>query len=333
VQCIALQTYRIKAKDAYKVKTLGMTESKTCDSQYTPSDLTNKLDGASKNTDYYDMRRISNPRTVAINRILAQVLRRPYLAVPPEAPFFQVGTYLATGSKIYVDGLIVARDNELVGRIGGKHILRHVLNMRYDDWSSVTAFELMDGSTSSVEIDSSLSSLLELFARTKFALAPITSKGFLVGSIVIRDLLPLISEMALDTPVTMIASPIARICNTETLKNSIDIMLKMNIRNLVISSGDVNDESNYILNDRKILEFIFSYEGRKIMEQELGEKALSSVNVTCLDMIPVPSISGDQTISKIAAMLRDIGTPGLLLKNHIVTPWDVVMKTIGKGTI
>jgi predicted transcriptional regulator len=98
------------------------------------------------------------------------------LAVSPEAPLFQVGTHLATGCSIYVDGLIVARDNRLVGRISGKHILGHVLNMRNDDWSSVTALELMDGNTSSVEIDSSLSSLLELFARTKFALAPITDK-------------------------------------------------------------------------------------------------------------------------------------------------------------
>ncbi len=47
-------------------------------------------------------------------------------------------------------------------------------------------------------------------------------------------------------------------------------------------------------------------------------------------MMVASSISENQTISKTATMLRDINTPALLLKNNIVTPWDVVMKTIGK---
>ncbi|MFZ0404937.1 MAG: hypothetical protein WAL79_03850 [Nitrososphaeraceae archaeon] len=51
------------------------------------------------------------------------------------------------------------------------------------------------------------------------------------------------------------------------IKNSIDIMLKKKIRNLVVSpAGDYdNNNGNYIVNDRMILEYIFSYEGRKIM--------------------------------------------------------------------
>jgi hypothetical protein len=79
-----------------------------------------------------------------------------------------------------------------------------------------------------------------------------------------------------------------------------------------------------------ILEFIFSYEGRKIMHQGLGATALDSVSLNSLDMMAAPSISENQTISKTATMLRDINTPVLLFANNIVTPWDVVMKTIGK---
>lgn len=333
VQCIALQTYKIKPKNAFKDKTLGLTESKNYESQHTPSHLSDRLDATSMDTDYSHKTSFSKVTARRIDQVLAHVLQRPYLAVSPEAPFFQVGTYLATGSKIYVDGLIVARDKRLVGRISGKNILRHVLNMRGDDWSSATALELMDGNASSVEFDSSLSSVLELFARTKFALAPITDKESLIGSIVIRDLLQLVSELNVDSPVTMICSPIARICNTETLKSSIEILLKNNIRNLVISpaeADDANCEQNYILSDRMILEYIFSYEGRKIMKHGPAAKALSSVSVNCLDMIPVSFISENQSISKAAAMLNDISTPGLYLKNYIITPWDVVMKTIGK---
>jgi hypothetical protein len=309
-----------------------LTKSKPYDSQSTPSQVSHDLERAAKISDYNEVSGFSNPSAVTINRVLGHVFRRPYLSVLPETPFLQLGTFLATGFQIYVDGLIVAIDKKLVGRISSMHILNHLLNMNYDDWSSVRASDLMDSNTSSVEMDSSLSSLLELFAETKFALAPITSKSSLIGSIVIRDILPLISELNLDAPVKMVSSPIVRISMNETLKNSLDIMLKKKIRNLVVSpAGDYNNNSNnYIVNDRMILEYIFSYEGRKIMHQGLGATALGSVSLNSLDMMAASSISENQTISETATMLRDINTPALLLKNNIVTPWDVVMKTIGK---
>jgi predicted transcriptional regulator len=131
-------------------------------------------------------------------------------------------------------------------------------------------------------MDSSLSSLLKLFAETKFALAPITNKSSLIGSIVIRDILPLIAKLNLDAPVKMVGSPIVRISKNETLKNSIDTMLNKKIRNIVVSpAGDYNNNNNdnYIVNDRMILEYIFSYEGRKIMSQGVGAAALDNVSL------------------------------------------------------
>ena len=109
-------------------------------------------------------------------------------------------------------------------------------------------------------------------------------------------------------------------------------MLKKKIRNLVVSPAEDydNNNGNYIVNDRRILEYIFSYEGRKIMTQVVGATVLDNVSLNYLDMMVASSISENQTIGKTATMLRDINTPALLLKNHIVTPWDVVMKTIGK---
>jgi hypothetical protein len=65
------------------------------------------------------------------------------------------------------------------------------------------------------------------------------------------------------------------------------------------------------------------------MGRTLGAKAPRSVSVNCLHMTPECSISEEQSISETAAMLRDISTPGLLSKNYIVIPWDIVMKTIG----
>lgn len=109
-------------------------------------------------------------------------------------------------------------------------------------------------------------------------------------------------------------------------------MLKKKIKNLVVSpAGDYdNNNGNYIVYDRMRLEYIFSHEGRKIMTQRVGATTLDNVSLNSLDMMVASSISENQTISKTATMIRDINTPALLLKNNIVTPWDVVMKTIGK---
>ena len=190
------------------------------------------------------------------------------------------------------------------------------------------ASELMDDNTSSIEMDSTLDSLFQLFEETRFALAPITKKGVLIGSIGIRDLLPLIVDLNLDTPARTISSPIISLSREGTLKNAIELMLKRNIRNIAVPSN--TDDNYYILTDRKILEFIFSYNGRKIMGQgdEAGASALNRVGVDSLDMMSVVPIPNETTISKVAAMLEDINTPGLVFKNNIVTPWDVVMKTI-----
>ncbi len=291
-----------------------------------------KIHEAADNRRYSNARDLPTTKSITISSVLSHVFRRPYVSVSPDTPLIELGTYLATGHQIYVDGLIVARDKKLAGRIGGQHILDCLLKTTYDDWSTVKASELMEESTSSLELDSSLSALLELFAETKFALAPITHKGQLIGSIGIRDLLPLVFESKLPTQVTTIGSTQIRLKIDETLRNAIDTMLKKRIRNLVLSANtnDSNDKGNYIINDRKILEFIFSYEGKKIMAGGIGSNALSDIRVDSLDIISASHVSQTETVSKAANMLRDINTPALLSQNQIITPWDVVMKIIWK---
>jgi hypothetical protein len=109
-------------------------------------------------------------------------------------------------------------------------------------------------------------------------------------------------------------------------------MLKKRIRNLVLSANtnDFNGKANYIINDRKILEFIFSYEGKKLMAGGIGSKAFSDIRVDSLDMISASQVSQTETVSRAANMLRDINTPVLLSENQIITPWDVVTKIIWK---
>ncbi|HEY7228679.1 MAG TPA: hypothetical protein VH481_11225 [Nitrososphaeraceae archaeon] len=290
-----------------------------------------KIDEKAENSRYLD----GDPpitKSVTISSVLSHVFRRPYVSVSPDTPLLELGTYLATGHQIYVDGLIVARGKKLAGRIGGQHILDCILKTSYDNWSMVKASELMEESDSSLELDSSLHDLLELFAGTKFALAPIAHKGELIGSIGIRDLLPLVFESKLPAQVTTIGSTQILLKGDETLRTAIDTMLKKRIRNLVLSGNlkGSNNKEDYIINDRKILEFIFSYEGKKVMAGVIESEAFSNIRVDSLDLISASHVSQTETVSRAANMLRDINTPAILSEDQIITPWDVVMKTIWK---
>jgi len=266
--------------------------------------------------------------------IISHVFRRPYLSVLPDTPFPQLATYLATGHQVLVDGLIVAEDRKLIGMIGGKEILEFLVSSANsnNDFIRITASDIMISDASAVNIDSSLDDLLRLFEERKFGFAPITSKGSLIGSIGIRDLLPLIREANLTTPIAGIMSPICRLGRNETLKKSIEMMLKNRIRNLVYGREEYSQKStdDFIINDRKILEFIFSYEGKKIIRGEDWSAALDRVNISFLDMVPASYISQSVTVSKAAKLLTNVHTPALLSENSIITPWDVVMKTIRK---
>ncbi|HEX6673307.1 MAG TPA: hypothetical protein VF084_13830 [Nitrososphaeraceae archaeon] len=66
------------------------------------------------------------------------------------------------------------------------------------------------------------------------------------------------------------------------------------------------------------------------MATGIGSDAFSNIRVDSLDMISASHVSQTETVSRAANMLRDINTPALLSENQIITPWDVVMKTIWK---
>jgi hypothetical protein len=89
-----------------------------------------------------------------------------------------------------------------------------------------------------------------------------------------------------------------------------------------------NRNADFIINDRKILEFIFSYEGKKIISGEDWPKPLDRIKINSLDMIPASYVSQSETVSKAAKLLSSIYTPALLSENNIITPWDIVMKTL-----
>ena len=204
------------------------------------------------------------------------------------------------------------------------------------------------------EMESTLSSALEVFDKTKFAFVPIvanrdnerdgeigSSSSVVTAALTIRDILPLIAKANLTTLIRKISSPLVSVDGNTSIINALSYMIRTGIRNIGINE----DVYSYlygkskvlrIVNDRKILEFLFSHNGREILHKN-GTAGLGDISIiNHLDMMSITQVKPNTTVSKAAELLMDIHTPCLISEevreeeanNYIVTPWDVVMKTL-----
>ena len=149
-----------------------------------------------------------------------------------------------------------------------------------------------------------------------------------------------------DMPVKEVSSKLISVYKNSLLLDVINIMLTKKIRNI----GILNNNSKLIgiMNDRKILELIVrskdkfsttSHENNhhdipsnlNSQVREFKECSLEDLEVVHNFKIPrMFEIKENSTISKAANHLKDLKHSYLLLegKDRIVTPWDIVMKTL-----
>lgn len=309
-----------------------------------------------------------NPTTtlldIPIKDVAAQIFSRPCLFVNPTAYIFQIATYLAIGPQIYVDGLIVINESKKpIGIISSKHIIFNIINTGYPEWLKITAEQIMDDFAGTVDMNSPLSKVLKIFDKTRFAFVPIiasnsdknirsrdpTASQEVVASLSIRDILPLIAKMNIGRPIKDLCSPLMSVDKNNSVRNVIDLMIKYHIRNIgireaskvdenIIKTNKNKDKNNKtklirIINDRKILEFLLSHNGRNIMQAN-GVAGLANINIiNHLNILSTKKVECDTATSKAAKLLMDIRNPCLILEGKkyddysIVTPWDIVMKT------
>lgn len=117
-----------------------------------------------------------------IRDIVPHIFKRPVLSVSPKDSLLQVGTFLAVGPQIYVDGLVVLDGQKPVGRIGGQHIVQYILQ-HPEGWFQSTASQIMSQAPSAVEASDHLSVALDIFKKTRFAFVPVTIDGRIATSL------------------------------------------------------------------------------------------------------------------------------------------------------
>jgi CBS domain-containing protein len=258
-----------------------------------------------------------------ISDVVPHIFKRPVLSVSPEDSLLQAGILLATGPQIYVDGLVVLDEQKPVGRIGGQHIIQYILQHQ-DGWFHSTASQIMSHATFAVGAGEPLDVALEIFNKTRFAFVPITINGSVATSLSVRDVLRLAAGK-LDTPVGELSSKLISVSGSTSIKKALELMLEKSIRNLAVTND--NDDA-LIINDRKILEFLLSYEGGRVVTSPTG---LDVVSVDVLDMLAAKHVRRNTPADIAAEFLSDINTPCLICEDSIVTPWDIVMKGLFKA--
>ena len=264
---------------------------------------------------------------VAIRDSVPRIFKRPYLSVLPNTTLMQIAPFMAIGPQIYVDGLVVLEGEKPIGKISSKQILLAIINSKYPDWLKKTALQIMDTSEISLEMDYPMSRAIDIFKQTSFAFIPITKSGLVVASLSVRDVLPVIMTTTFHATLKDIASPLVILPKTTNLKLALNLMFQKKIRNIIVESSN----GYGIINDRKILEFLFSQNGRKIMD--MNSLGIQAVEIDLLDKLSAMRVSDTTTVSKAAELLMDINIPCVLLNKSIVTPWDIVMKTIERISI
>jgi predicted transcriptional regulator len=301
------------------------------------------------------MNRYHDLLNIPIKDVAAHIFGRPCLSVDSASTMLELAPFLAIGPQIYADGLVIAnKSKKSIDRLGSKHIISTILKAGYPKCLEITAEQMMDDFAGTVDMNSPLSNALQIFTKTRFAFVPITLKDYSFGSnaekvvaiasLSIRDILPLLAKSNIDIPVKGLCSTLISVDRNTSIRNAIDFMMKHGIRNIGINENadsDINNNNHptkllRIINDRKILEFLFSHNGRELMQRN-GATSLTDIgSINHLDMITATKVKRDATnVSRAAELLMDIRNPCLTLEaekgekdNFIVTPWDIVMKTM-----
>jgi CBS domain-containing protein len=170
------------------------------------------------------------------------------------------------------------------------------------------------------------------------------------ASLTIRDILPLIAKADLNISIRELSSQLISLDGNTSIRIALYYMMNNGIRNIGIrqeasahddvTSKNIRIKSNLpgIINDRKILEFLLSHDGRTVLRKN-GIAGLADLNIVDnLDIISATTVKSNTTVSRAAELLMDIHNPCLILEdnekgehNYIITPWDIVMKTLLGG--
>lgn len=255
---------------------------------------------------------------LSISDAVPHIFSKGTVFVAPSTALREIALFLIPLRELFVSGIVVMKENKPVGRIGPKHILEKVIEVGYQECLKLCAQDLMVGLPKiQILANFEIREVLEFFKDTKFGFCPIIRNDILAATVSTRDFLPLVSKMKLEQPVSTISSELIYTSSQISIENALRIILKKNIRKIAVKEKNTTK----IVDDRSLLGYLFLW--------EFGKPNLVDTEIGVLPKSNVSELPSNTHISKVADELLIKDLPCHVYDDKIVTPWDLVMKTLG----
>jgi len=266
---------------------------------------------------YHNMGSNSRLSGFPLDYLLPYTLRStPMASVQKDEKMWVVTAMLCRYLESFTDGVIVMDGKKPLGVLGGRELLSKLLrNPTPDFFENYEAGQVMAEHINIISPKTTLDELLTMMMVQRLGIAIIPYKDHGYASISARSLLEVAATAKSDMRVSdMPKKTIVTISPDDSIKEVILTMLQYQTRKLVF-----DDFSTYI-SDRGIIEKI-----------ALGMNYLSNspefLNTKANLFNPklLKKIDGDVKITTLAKIMMGMDVPYVLVNDHIVSPWDILL--------
>ena len=244
------------------------------------------------------------------------LLSSPVVSVNEDDLVSEAANLLPQNLETFTDSLVVVRDENPVGMIGGLEILEGIMkNPTAEFFDNTRIGEIMSKNLTILDERTTLRGLLDLWSKTRraFAIMPNVYHGY--SAISARKLLEVgMSCKSKKTLGDLSKRGMITFTVDMPIKDVIESMHKNKTRKLVL------EETSKFISDRIIIQkitrdFNFLKHKSDFLQTSAGSFQLDQAKL----------VSGDVSLEDGCKLLYDMQSPYLLLPRGVVTPWDAVM--------
>jgi predicted transcriptional regulator len=211
------------------------------------------------------------------------------------------------------DSVVVKDGKELVGIVGGKEIIQHLLkNSTPKSFYERRVEEIMDPHLITVSESTKYKDLLNHWKKNERAYAVISNGEGFYSAISARTILEIGMRCRTDISVNNLPKKQnVTFKKNDTFRSMINSMVYNKTRNILL------ENSNKYINDRLIIENV-----TQKMSYLRGEEDFLD-NIVNVELEEAKVISENLKINEVSAMMYDMEHPYVMYEDQIVTPWDI----------
>jgi CBS domain-containing protein len=225
-------------------------------------------------------------------------------------------TLLSHYLESFTDSLVVIKDERPVGVIGGIDLLDGVLkNPTSDFFDNTLVSKIMNEKLTIITKQTRLSDLLKQWQETRRAFAIIPNQYSGYSAISARKMLE-IAIMYGDV-ITVSEIPKKRVVtfnNNYTVRDIITSMFENKTRKLIL------EHTASFISDRIIIEKVV-----RELNHLHNIKGFLDMKASIFKLENAKAISEDSSIKEASKIMYDMLSPYLMVKDQVISPWDVVM--------